>query len=67
VKKGSLSNRERKLPAFHDLGIIDIEEVGIQQRLYDASDDGNRLEVAFGKIPIYPIGDIECPVETESK
>ena len=53
------------------LVVIDVEKVRIKQGLDDSCQDGNRLERtlkrSLGEVSEHPIGNVEGPVETQSK
>lgn len=42
-----------ELLALHDLGPVDVEEVGVQDGLDQAGHDGDRVEVAFRGVPVW--------------
>lgn len=47
------------------LGVIHPEEVRIQNGLYDTCHDGDGIEMALGKVPIDPVGDVQGPVDAQ--
>lgn len=53
------------------LVVVDIEKVRVEQSLNDAGHDGDRLEGSLegglGEVSVYPIRDIERPVQTQGK
>jgi hypothetical protein len=52
------------------LGVVDPEEVRVQNRLYNTSDDGNRVpeDGCLDKVPpVDPIRDVQRPVYAQSE
>ncbi len=48
-------------------GDVEVEEVGIEQRLYDTSDDSNGIKVAIVVIAVDPVDQIHGSVQTKRK
>lgn len=61
--------RQLELLALHDLGVVDPEEVRVQNRLDDASDDGDPvgLVLRLGQVAVDPIGDVEPAVDAQGE
>lgn len=49
------------------LGVVDVEEVGVQNSLDETCDDRNWLKVALGGITVDPVGNVQGSVSTESE
>lgn len=49
------------------LGVVNVEEIRVEDRLDDASDDGDDIEMALGEITVHPVRDVEGSVGTERK
>ena len=62
-------DRELELLALEDLGVVDIEEVAVENGLYDAGNDGNpaNLVLCFHGVPVDPVGDVESSVASEGE
>lgn len=60
---------ELELLALHDLGVVDVEEVAVQNRLDDTSNDsdGVDLVVSLGEVSVDPVGDVKSAVAAESE
>lgn len=58
-----------ELLALENLGVVDVEEVAVQNGLDQAGDNGNPvgLVVGLGKVAVDPVGDVEGAVATKGK
>jgi len=45
---------------------VNIEEIHVKHRLHDTRDDRDRIPRILSEIPVYPIDDVQTPVDTES-
>lgn len=57
------SSRELEFLPLKHLREIDIEEVEVQASLDDTSRHCDRINDTLRKVPVYPIRDIEGPVD----
>lgn len=49
------------------LGVVDVEEIGVQDSLDETCNDRNGLKVALGGITVDPVGDIQGSVCAQSE
>lgn len=49
------------------LGVVDVEEIRVQQRLQNPRDDGHRMKPPFRKVSVDPIWDVQGSVQTQRK
>jgi hypothetical protein len=49
----SALHRQVELLALHDLRPVDVEEIGVEDSLDEAGDDGNGVEVTFHCVPVH--------------
>lgn len=58
-----------ELLALEDLGVVDVEKVAVQDRLDEAGDNGNVVDLVVGlaEVPVDPVGDVESAVAAERK
>lgn len=61
------SNRQVELLALQNLRVVNVEEVRVQNRLDDASQNGNWINITVCEVPIYPVGDVEGTVNAEGE
>lgn len=62
-------DRELELLSLHDLGVVDVEEVAVQDGLNDTCNngDGVNLVVCLGEVSVDPVGDVKSAVAAESE
>jgi hypothetical protein len=60
---------ELELLALHDLGVVDVEEVAVQDGLNDTGDNGNGVDlvVCLRKVSVDPVGNVESAVAAEGE
>lgn len=63
----SVSNRTKELLSAYLLGVIDPEEVRVQDGLDDSGDDGDGICVLFRKVPVNPIRNIQRAIRAEGE
>ncbi len=58
-----------ELLALENLGVVDVEEIAVQNGLDQAGDNGNPvgLVVGLGKVAVDPVGNVEGAVAAEGK
>lgn len=52
---------------LHDLGIVDVEEVRVHNRLQNTSQNRNVVRPAFEKVTIDPVRNVQCSVNPQCK
>lgn len=62
-------DRELELLALEHLGVVDIEEVAVQNGLDDAGNDGDPISLVVGvhDVSVDPVGDVQSSVATQGK
>lgn len=52
-------------PTVYSLCVVNPEEVGVEDRLDDTGDLGNRVDVALSEVAVYPVRNVESSVCTQ--
>lgn len=49
------------------LCVVDVEEVRVENSLYNTSDNRNDIEVTLGEVSINPVRNVQCTVKTQGE
>ena len=52
---------------MQDFGVVNVEEVGVEDSLDEACNHGNGIKVALGKVAVYPVEDVQGAVDAQGK
>lgn len=63
------SDWQLELLALHDLGVVDVEEVTVEDGLDDAGNDGDVVGgvVGLGEVAVDPVGDVQSSVASQGE
>lgn len=65
--QGTRLDRKLELLALENLGVVDVEEVAVEDGLNQAGNDGNPVDLVLGlaEVTPQPVGQIQATVDTE--